>query len=335
MHAYQLDHAAKSGLVAVNIDAPEPGPSEVRVRVEAVSLNYRDLLTVEAARKGGLDGRIPVSDGAGRIDAVGAGVTGWEIGDRVAASFFRDWIDGPFRSRYMPSALGGNMTNGMLAEHVVLPAAAIIGVPAHLSIEEAATLPCAGVTAWHGLVERAGLQAGDTLLIQGTGGVALFALQFASALGARSIVLSSSDEKLSRAKALGASVLINYRTTPDWDVAVMEATGGAGATHILELGGPDTYDRSIRSVASAGKIVQVGVLTGFGSKPDLTRLQFENADILGVTVGSVEHFRKMNEFLLERQIKPTIDRVFGYHEVKDAYAYLRSGAHFGKVVVTV
>jgi NADPH:quinone reductase-like Zn-dependent oxidoreductase len=174
---------------------------------------------------------------------------------------------------------------------------------------------------------------GDTLLIQGTGGVALFGLQFAAALGTRAIVISSSDEKLARAKSLGASILINYRDTPDWDVALMKATDGKGASHILELGGPGTYDRSIRSVASGGKIVQIGVLTGFGPKPDLARLQWENADIIGVTVGSVEHFATMNRFLADNAIHPVVDRVYGFDEAPEAIAHLRTGSHFGKIIV--
>jgi NADPH:quinone reductase-like Zn-dependent oxidoreductase len=174
---------------------------------------------------------------------------------------------------------------------------------------------------------------GDTLLVQGTGGVALFGLQLAAALGARVIIISSSDEKLARTKALGGSILINYRDTPDWDVALMNATDGAGASHILELGGPGTYDRSLRSVASGGKIIQIGVLTGFGPKPDLARLQWENADIIGVTVGSVEHFTAMNRFLTEQAIHPIVDRVYGFDEVPEAYARLRTGSHFGKIVI--
>jgi NADPH:quinone reductase-like Zn-dependent oxidoreductase len=242
------------------------------------------------------------------VDAIGAGVVQWQVGDRVAASFFRDWVSGPFKASYVASALGSRTLDGVLAEYVVLPAAALLSVPEHLSSVEAATLPCAAVTAWHGLITRGGMGNGDTLLIQGTGGVALFGLQFATALGARAIVISSSNEKLARAKALGASILINYRDTPDWDVALMKATEGEGASHILELGGPGTYDRSMRSVASGGKIVQIGVLTGFGPKPDLARLQWENADIIGVTVGSVEHFAAMNRFLADDAIHPIVDR---------------------------
>ena len=215
----------------------------------------------------------------------------------------------------------------------MLPETALVAIPEHLSFEEAAALPCAAVTAWHGLVARAGLAAGDTVLVQGTGGVALFGLQLAKALGAEVILLSSSDEKLAKAKAMGASILINYRETPGWDVAVMEATGGRGASHILELGGPDTYDRSVRSVSSGGTIVQIGVLSGFDPTPHLRRIMWENASIVGVTVGSAEHFGAMNAFLAEHAIHPVIDRIFGIDEAPQALERLRSGAHFGKIVV--
>jgi NADPH:quinone reductase-like Zn-dependent oxidoreductase len=332
MKAYHLSGQA-GRLVRANVDKPEPASGEVRIRVEATSLNYRDLLIVDRAGQGGLDGRVPLCDGAGVIDAVGSDVAQWQVGDRVAASYFRDWVSGPFKASYIPSALGNNTINGTLAEYIVLPATALVCVPEHLSSTEAATLPCAGVTAWHGLVTRGAMGEGDTVLIQGTGGVALFGLQFAAARGARAIVISSSNEKLARAEALGASILINYRETPDWDVALMKATDGQGASHILELGGPGTYDRSLRSVASGGKIVQIGVLTGFGPKPDLARLQWENADIIGVTVGSVEHFAAMNHFLAQNAIRPVVDRIYGFDEVPEAFARLRAGLHFGKIVV--
>jgi NADPH:quinone reductase-like Zn-dependent oxidoreductase len=336
MKAYHLNGDAGAGrLVRANIGKPEPAAGEVRIRIEAVSLNYRDLLILDRAGQGGFDGRVPLCDGAGVVDAVGSDVVRWQTGDRVAASYFCGWISGPFKSGYIASALGSSTMDGMLAEYVVLPADALVAVPDHLGSIEAATLPCAAVTAWHGLVARGRMGKGDTLLVQGTGGVALFGLQFAAALGARAIVISSSNEKLARARALGASILINYHDTPDWDVALMKATDGIGASHILELGGPGTYDRSLRSVASGGKIVQIGVLTGFGPKPDLARLQWENADIIGVTVGSVEHFSGMNCFLAEHAIHPVVDRIYGFDEVPDAYAHLRSGSHFGKIVVTL
>ncbi|MGJ5068876.1 zinc-dependent alcohol dehydrogenase family protein [Bradyrhizobium oligotrophicum] len=334
MKAYHLNgHAGAGRLVRTDVVKPEPGRGEVRIRVEAASLNYRDLLILDRAGEGGFDGRIPLSDGAGIVDVVGSDVAQWRPGDRVAASFFRDWISGPFKASYVPSSLGGSTMDGTLAEYVVLPATALVAAPAHLTSIEAATLPCAAVTAWHGLVTRGGMGKGATLLVQGTGGVALFGLQFAAALGARAIVISSSDEKLARARALGASILINYRDTPDWDVAVMTATDGEGASHVLELGGPGTYDRSLRSVASGGKIVQIGVLTGFGPKPDLARLQWENADIIGVTVGSVEHFTAMNRFLTDHTIHPIVDRVYDFDDAPEAFAHLRSGSHFGKIVV--
>jgi NADPH:quinone reductase-like Zn-dependent oxidoreductase len=334
MRAYHLINQSGTGAMAMTeIDTPEPGPGEVRVRIEAASVNYRDLLVLARAGQGGLDGRIPLSDGAGVVDKIGPNAPRWRVGDRVAASFFRAWISGPFRSAYMRSALGGSTTDGVLADYVVLPEAALARMPEHLSTDEAATLPCAAVTAWHGLVTRGGMKAGDTLLVQGTGGVALFGLQFAAALGARAIVLSSSNEKLEKARALGASILINYRETPEWDTAVMDATNGVGASHILELGGPATYDRSVRAVASSGKIVQIGVLSGFAPTPNLARLQTENADIIGVTVGSVEHFQAMNTFLTIHALRPIIDRIFAFDEAQAALDFVRSGTHFGKIVI--
>jgi NADPH:quinone reductase-like Zn-dependent oxidoreductase len=255
MKAYHLNgHAGARSLVRADVGKPEPANGEVRVRVEAASLNYRDLLILDAAGQGGLNGRVPLCDGAGVVDAVGSDVVQWQVGDRVAASYFRDWVSGPFKASYISSALGSRTLDGMLAEYVVLPTTALVSVPEHLSSVEAATLPCAAVTAWHGLITRGGMGKGDTLLIQGTGGVALFGLQFAAALGARAIVISSSNEKLARAKALGASILINYRDTPDWDVALMKATDGEGASHILELGGPCTYDRSLRVARSSRSV---------------------------------------------------------------------------------
>ena len=278
---------------------PVPGPNEVRIEVAAASLNYRDLIVLDSAANGSYDGRIPLSDAAGRITAVGDEVTSWRVGDKVAASFFRDWLGGPFKAGYMGSALGGSASDGVLAECIVLPQTSVVAIPGHLSMEQAATLPCAAVTAWQALVTRGRLRSGETVLIQGTGGVALFALQFAVALGARAIVLSSSDTKLDRAKQLGASMVINYRTIPEWDKAVLESTAGEGANVVVELGAPDTYDRSIRSVAAGGRIAQIGVLTGFGPTPNLARLQSMNADILGITVGSGEHFSAMNGYIAE------------------------------------
>lgn len=334
MRSYHLVRDNDTSVAVIkDVPIPVPGSYEVRVQLEAASLNYRDLLVLDGAASGAYDGRIPLSDGAGQITAVGARVTQWKVGDRVAASFFRDWHDGPFKSEYMDSALGGNVTDGVLAESIVLPETSLVAIPAHLSAVQAATLPCAAVTAWQGLIGRGHVDANSTVLVQGTGGVALFALQFAAAKGARIIVLSSSDEKLERAASLGASVLINYTSTPQWDKAVLAQTDGQGASHVLELGGPDTFERSLRAVAAGGKIAQIGVLTGFGPTPNLARLQTLNADILGITVGSTAHFNAMNAFIGEHRLVPIVDRVFDFDDAPSAFAHLRSGEHFGKIVI--
>jgi len=309
----------------------ELGKTEVRVRVEAASLNYRDLDELQ----GGDGGYIPLSDAAGRVDAVGADVQRWKIGDRVAVNFFPTWTDGPFKQSYLRTILGSESADGVLAEYTVQSQDSLVSLPEHLTMEEAATLPCAGVTAWRALVDRANISRGDTVLVQGTGGVALFGLQLAASMGARVIVISSSDAKLERVRALGASILINYRERPDWDKAVMEHTGGAGANLVLELGGPTTLERSIRSVSAGGTIALIGALGGSGSPPSIGRIHAANAGILGLTVGSVQHFDALNAHVSEHRIRPVIDRVFGFDEVPAAYDHLRSGTHFGKVVVRV
>lgn len=336
MKTYRFRGEAGNGAIEMeSTDTPEPGPGEVCVRLEAASVNFRDLLLLDAAGRGELGGRVPLSDAAGVVHAVGPGVVGHRVGSRVVASFYRDWITGLFSSSYEASGRGGPGTDGVLAEYFVTTESSLVEIPAALSFQEAAALPCAAVTAWNGLVVRSGLTSGDRLLALGTGGVALFGLQFAVALGAEVLLISSSNDKLAKAKELGASVLINYRETPDWDVAVMEATNGRGATHILELGGPETYDRSVRSVATNGTIVQIGVLTGVDIAPHLRRLTWENANIMGVTVGSAEHLAAVVAFISERAIRPVIDRVFGFDEAPEALEHLRGGSHVGKVVISV
>lgn len=337
MHAYQFNTAKNStDPVLVARPVPVPGPGEVRVQVAAVSLNYRDFIIAGMAQAGAVPGdRIVASDAAGVVDAIGEGVQSYQPGSRVAISYFLAWQDGPFLSRYMPSALGGDATDGVLAEYVVVPAAALVPIPDGLSFTEAATLPCAAVTAWHGLVVRAGLTSQDTVLIPGTGGVGLFALQIAKGFGARTIVLSSTDEKLARVRTLGADVGINYRNTPDWEHEVLALTEGQGASIVLELGGADTIERSLASLAPAGRIVQVGVLTGFGARPNMDRLQSLNADIYGIVVGSRQHLAEVSAFYAQHALHPVVDRVFGFSEVAQAYAHLRAKGHMGKVVVQV
>ncbi|WP_448044272.1 zinc-dependent alcohol dehydrogenase family protein [Bradyrhizobium liaoningense] len=303
------------------------------VRIKAASLNYRDLLILRGQLGKAREGLIPFSDGAGEVAAVGAEVTRWRVGDRVAPLFYPDWTAGRFREAYGPAALGGGDADGVLADLVVMPETALVRIPQSLSFEEAATLPCAGLTAWHALVVRGGLGQGDTVLVQGTGGVALFGLQFATALKARTIVLSSSDEKRKRATELGAWKTANYRTTPEWDVEVRRVTDNIGVSHILELGGPDTFDRSLRALAAAGHIAQIGVFTGFGPQSNLIRLQLINASIDGINVGSGEHFAAMSDFIDAHAIKPIIDKRFAFAEVPAAYDELASGRHFGKLVI--
>lgn len=312
---------------------PQLGPRDVLVRIEAASLNYRDLIILRGQYGNVREGLVPLSDGAGIVAAVGKEVTQWHEGDRVAPNFFRDWIEGPFRESYRSTALGGGACDGVFSELVVAPEDSLVRIPDSFDFVEAATLPCAAVTAWQALAVRGKLTQSDTVLVQGTGGVALFALQIATASGARVIVLSSSDEKRERAAHLGAWATINYQTTSDWDVEVRKLTGGVGVSHIVELGGPGTFDRSLKSLAAGGQIAQIGVLTGHGPQSNLMRLQLMNADIHGISVGSCEQFTAMNEFLVGHQIKPVIDRRFTFDEAPAAYDYLASGQHFGKIVI--
>ncbi len=309
-----------------------PAAGQVLIRLGAASLNYRDLLTLQDPASN-RDGLIPLSDGAGTVEAIGPGVTRWRVGDRVSVNFFPTWRAGAFSATALATALGGGQTDGMLSEVVVADGESLVAVPDHLSLAQAATLPCAAVTAWHALFDRGHLQAGETVLVQGTGGVALFGLQLATAHGAKVIVTSSSDAKLARAKALGAWKTINYRSQPDWDAAALDLTEGRGVDHILELGGPDTYNRSISAIAPGGRIAQIGVLTGFASQPSILPLQFKNASIHGICVGSVEHFERLNRFLTTHLIHPVIDKTFGFDDAPAAYQHLGSATHFGKVVI--
>jgi len=301
-----------------------------------VSLNYRDLITLDAQRPGNLPPpMIPCSDGAGEVVAVGAGVSRFRVGDRVAGTFFRDWLSGPFDLAHHKTALGGSL-HGVLCEFVSLPEHAFVPIPAHLSFDEAATLPCAAITAWQALFTRGGMRAGATVLALGTGGVSTFALQLAAAAGARVIVTSSSDEKLERARTLGAWATVNYKTTPDWDKEVWRLADKRGVDHVVEVGGPGTLGKSMNCVAAGGQIALIGVLTGF-APPDasLFPLTARNARLDGIYVGSRADFEALNVFLAEHEIHPVIDRTFPFDEARDAFAHLRSGAHFGKVVISI
>ncbi len=337
MRAYEIRQAIGIDGVVLNAERPTPrvGPGEIGIRVRATALNYRDLVVAKGGHRGGLKpSLIPLSDGAGEVVEVGPGVSRFKPGDRVAGAFFPDWQAGPTSAERTARALGGGSADGMLAEFMVLPETGVIHVPAHLSFEQAATLPCAGVTAWNAVVETARVKAGGTVLLLGTGGVSLFALQFAKLHGARAIVTSSSNEKLARAKALGADDAINYRDTPDWDQAVMALTGGRGVDLVVEVGGPGTLERSIRSTRVGGMVAVIGVLTGTG-QIDPRPLISRSIRLQGFYVGSLEMFAAMNAAVDTAGLVPVVDRVFAFERARDAYAHLAGGSHFGKVAIAV
>jgi NADPH:quinone reductase-like Zn-dependent oxidoreductase len=314
---------------------PEPAPGQVLVRVHAASLNYRDLLV----STGAYDPRIklpiiPLSDGAGEVAAIGEGVTRLKVGDRVANLFMSRWREGELTSEKAASALGA-ANDGMAAEYVALPADSWVKIPDHLSYEQAATLPCAAVTAWNALMTRDPVQPGNTVLVQGTGGVSLFALQFARLAGARVIVTSSSDEKLARARQLGGSDGINYRTTPDWEVPVREMTHGRGVDHVVEVGGAGTLPKSLKAVRTGGVISLIGILTGGAGTVNPLLLLMKGVTLRGIFVGSGAMFEAMNQAIGWHRLEPVIDRVFPMDQVRDALHYLKSGAHIGKIVLRI
>lgn len=334
MRRFEVREFGLDRLAVAEVPDPRPGPGEVLIRVSACSLNYRDLLVV----RGQYDPRlkrpfVPLSDGVGRVAEVGPGVSRVKVGERVAGAFMPGWVSGELTEAGAKSALGGGGT-GMLAEAVVLPEQGVVPVPEHLSDEEAATLPCAGVTAWHALVSEGRVAPGDTVLTQGTGGVSLFALQFARLAGARVIATSSSDEKLGRVRQMGASDGINYKTMSDWDKRVRELTGGRGVDHVVEVGGAGTLTRSARATRPNGRVSLIGVLAHDGDV-NLTPILMRNVRVQGILVGSRDMFEAMNRAIALSGLRPVVDRVFLFEQAVEALRYLESGAHFGKVCVRV
>jgi NADPH:quinone reductase-like Zn-dependent oxidoreductase len=275
---------------------------------------------------------VPLSEGVGEVVAVGEGVSRVKAGDRVASCFMTKWISGEIDDSRGRSALGGGGPSGMLAEYVLINEEGVVHVPEHLSDEEAATLPCAAVTAWHALVPEGHLKSGDTVLVQGTGGVSIFALQFARLHGARVIATSSSDEKLEKARQLGASDGINYKSTPDWAKKTLELTGGRGVDFVVEVGGAGTLPQSMKAIKAGGQISLIGVLTGGGEVNPMPILM-RNIRVQGIFVGSREMFEAMNRAIALAKLKPVVDRVFGFDEAVAAFRYMESGAHFGKVAI--
>lgn len=312
----------------------EPGAGEVRVRIRAVSLNYRDVLML----RGFYNPRqalplVPCSDGAGMIDAVGPGVTRWKVGDRVMPNFAQLWFAGSPTRDMLASTLGGPR-DGTLQQFMVLREDGVVATPEHLDDLEAATLPCAALTAWSALVTHGNLHAGETVLVLGTGGVSMFALQIARIFGADVIATSSSDEKAERARELGARAVVNYKTHPDWSREVVKLTGGRGVDHVIEVGGAGTFDQSVRSLRPGGNLALIGVLAG-QSEVNLTRVLMTNIKVQGLIVGHRESFIEMNRALALHQIRPVVDRVFDFADAPAAFASLAEATHFGKICISV
>ena len=334
---YQFEPTAGGyRLVMKEVPRPEAGPGQVLVSVKAASLNRRDL---NMLRRGydpgdGTAGGIPLSDGAGEVIALGPGVTRFEVGDRVAGIFFEDWIAGPPSAASLASDRGGN-AGGMLSEIIVTHENGLVRVPEHLSYEEAATLPCAALTAWVGLFKRGGLESGQYVLLEGTGGVSTFGLIFAKAAGARPIITSSSDEKLARARDLGAVGTVNYRSNPEWQSAVRELTAGHGVDQVLDIGGRETLPKALEALAYGGHVALIGGLTGYGSDLPTDSIMWINATASGVYVGSREDFEAMNAFISEHRIRiePIIDRRFEFDQAQAAFDYMENGNFMGKIVI--
>ena len=317
---------------------PDPalGPREVRVRVKAVSLNHRDILMVEhgISPRGVRLPLQPCSDAAGEVLEVGSGVSRVKVGDRVASIVFQRWLAG---DTLLPAAYGSVLAGGLdgvLGDRIVVHEDGLVHVPSHLSDEEASTLPCAAVTAWHALVTKGPARPGETILVQGTGGVSIFALQFGVLAGARVIATSKSDAKLERTRALGAWETINYVTTPDWAERALELTGGTGVDHVVEVGGPGTTDESIKAARPGGTVSLIGVLTGLGTRIDPHPVSVKGLRVQGIVVGSRTMFEDMNRAIAVNRLEPVIDRVFPFDQAREALRHLQGAGHVGKVVIS-
>jgi NADPH:quinone reductase-like Zn-dependent oxidoreductase len=335
MKIWQIPSFGIDNLELVDRPTPQPGRGQVLINVHAVSLNYRDLMIVLGKYNPKLAlPRIPCSDGAGEVMAVGEGVTRVKVGDRVAGIFMQNWIDGHPTAAKQRGALGGDI-DGVLAESVVLDQNGVVAVPDHLSWEEAATLPCAGVTAWNAVVRAGRVKAGDTVVIQGTGGVSIFALQFAKLLGARVVGTSGHDEKLKRAAKLGLDAGFNYKISPEWAKWVIEQTGGVGADLVVEVGGAGTFMQSLRAVRIGGTIAQIGVLSEANEHLDIRPILHKQPNLQGIYVGSRIDFEEMNKAIHQHRLQPVIDEVFTFDNAKEALRKMETGSHFGKLVIRV
>ena len=335
--SYRFDRFGIDNLILKEEEQSQLGPGQVRVKMHAASLNYRDLMMIKGLydpkvlSAGGL---IPLSDGAGEVIEIAPDVSRFKVGDRVAAIFLQYWLSGECSTEMTRSALGGAI-DGVLTTYKVFNQSGLVHLPAHLSYEEGATLPCAAITAWHALITASKIKAGDTALIQGTGGVSIFALQFAKMSGAKVIITSSSDEKLKQAKKLGADFLINYKSNPDWDVEARKITGGVGVDCVIEVGGAQTLAKSFKATRMGGKVLVIGILSGIESSMNLLPILMKNLCVQGIFVGSRTMFESMNKAITANHLQPVIDRVFTFDEAAEALRHLESGQHFGKIVIKI
>jgi len=335
MRVYRFASFGLDNLKIEEAEAPRPGPGEILVNVRALSLNYRDLLVIKGLYNPKLQlPATPVSDGAGVVTAVGDGVTRVQVGDRVLSHFVSEWTDGPFRQAYVATTLGTPKA-GLAAEQVALPAKAVLPLPAGYDFAQAATLPIAALTAWSALRTVSEVQVGQTVLTLGTGGVSIFALQLAKAMGARVVITSRSEEKLQRARDLGADHTINYAETPAWEKPVLEYTGGEGVDVTVESGGPGTLDQSMKATRSGGVIALFGALTGRQGPVTTGLVLMKRLRIMGIMVDSRAAFEAMNSFIEQYAIQPVIDKTFPFDELPDAFRHMEAGRHFGKIVVGV
>ncbi len=331
MKSFEIQEFGIDKLSLVERDMPRPGQREVLVRLTAASLNYRDYMVVNGIYDPKLKRpMVPLSDGAGVVEETGPAVTRFKKGDRVAACFMQKWVEGPPTREKGASALGGAI-DGVLREFAVFSEEGLVRAPASLDDEQVAALPCAAVTAWHALFEHTPAVPGDTVLIQGTGGVSIFALQFAKLAGMRTIITSSSGQKLERARALGASECINYKTTPKWEEEARKLTNGQGVDHVVEVGGSDTMPRSLRAVRMNGTISVIGVLSGADPTVSPVSILMNSIRVQGIYVGSREMFDRMNRAIEFHRLKPVVDRIFPWMEIKEALRYMETQQHFGKI----